>query len=157
MIKTSNIYSYFCSVPISAGYYQNEKEMTPDATDTDRLCPVQLPSRASRKDDTHPYRNQPSPPVVNSGFSVQNPDYFDDDSEIWKPKHRNGYHPVPNNNNVSPVHKSISEDSDHPYYRSMNGGIHGHGNGGLHLSNGGVPSSGSSSRVNRLHSTESQM
>ena len=100
---------------------------------------VKLPSRLpkSSNDSSNAYCNQL---VHNPVMSVANPDYFDDDSEIWKPKNqlRNGYHPIPNVS--SPTHRSppstltsVDSDSDHPYYRSMNGGLHGgHLNGGLH-------------------------
>lgn len=146
-----------------SGYYQNEK-IQPDGEiplcgDTDEMMSSSGPQSPSRAlllgdDPRHAYRNQPSPPIVPAGFSVANPDYFDDDSEIWKPKNqmRNGYHPIPNTS-TSPIHKVSDQDADHPYYRSMNGGLRSNG---VH---NGSPRVNTSVRLHpvRLDSAESKI
>lgn len=98
-----------------AGYYQNEKETaavksTDDGEHTlDHL--IAFPS----DDSSHQQKK--------AGVAVANPDYFEEDTDIWeqkKPLH-NGYHPV-STTSTSPVHAG-GKDADSAYYRGMNGTV----------------------------------
>lgn len=113
------------------GYYQNEKDVATDSDDPfsdemERMLDQVIPSASehdvSNRNHQHPhYINQVN--GLSSGMAVINPDYFEDEHQVWKPKNQmhNGYLSVPNTTS-SPIHLS-NKDGIALQYKSLNGAV----------------------------------